>query len=162
VNLTSEEFFPITQNFDSIFRIVDTTTEQQFPGRDGLFGGGGKPALVDPILQPVEVHCGIFLCILVIETSLGNQLGNRGLSTLKTGFWTGTGSGLLSIVTTTRGASVAGPLAPSDSLLVVKRTGCRGDVEEMNLWDFARVFHPTEKGHEAITGAILEFLGVGN
>jgi hypothetical protein len=37
-----------------------------------------------------------------------------------------------------------------------------GDVEALNLWDFARVFHPTERGHEAIKGTILEFLGKGN
>ena len=53
----------ITQNFDSVLDIVDATTEQELPGCDGLLGSGDEPTLVNPMLQPVDVYCGVFHCI---------------------------------------------------------------------------------------------------
>jgi hypothetical protein len=42
---------------------MNTTAEQEFPGCDGLFGSGDESTLVNPMLQPVEVYRGVFLCI---------------------------------------------------------------------------------------------------
>jgi len=39
---------------------MNTTAEQEFPNCDGLFGSGDESALVNPMLQPVEVYWGIF------------------------------------------------------------------------------------------------------
>jgi hypothetical protein len=55
---------------------------------------------------------------LVIETPLRNQLCDGGLPTFEAGFWTRARSSLLSLMATTRGASVAGSLASTNPFLL--------------------------------------------
>lgn len=56
--------------------------------------------------------------ILVVETAFGDQLCYGCLSTLESGLWARTRPGFLSVVPTTGGAAVTGPLAPSNSFLL--------------------------------------------
>ena len=42
---------------------MNTAAEQEFPSCDRLFGGGNESTLVDPMLQSIEVYCGIFLSV---------------------------------------------------------------------------------------------------
>ena len=63
LNSRVQERAYITQNFDSVLNIMDATTEQQLPGCNGLLGSGDESALVNPMLQPVDVYCCIFHCI---------------------------------------------------------------------------------------------------
>lgn len=115
---------------------MDATAEQQLTGCDRLLRSRDESTLINPMLQPFHVYSGVFLRIsgwfawlsdvrvkqasdiLVVETSFGNQLCYGSLSTLEAGPRTRTGSGLLSVVSTTGSASVAGSLTPPDSFLL--------------------------------------------
>lgn len=116
----------ITEDLDSVVGIVNAPTGQQLAGSDGVLWRRGQTSLVYPVLYPLEVDNSPGLLVLVDEATLGEELGDWGLTTLEASPQTGTGTRFLTLVSSTRGSAVARALTSTDTFLVVGRpaSGC--------------------------------------